>query len=108
MCAGVKLISRPASIRVSRSVASRAPLVMYHCLVEMISSGRSPFSKNFTWCMIGFGSPISSPLSRSSSTIRCLRAEHGLAGELRVGGSARRRVCDRLGRLGDDAAVWRR
>ena len=43
---------------------------MYHWRVVMISSGLSPFSKNFTGCVIGFGSPIRSPDSRSSSTTR--------------------------------------
>ncbi len=70
MCAGTKLISRPAVTSVSRSSASRAPFLMYHWRVEMISSGRSPFSKNLTACTMGLGSPSSSPDSRSSSTLR--------------------------------------
>jgi hypothetical protein len=44
---------------------------MYHCRVVTISSGRSPFSKNFTGCVICFGSPWRSPDSFSSSTTRC-------------------------------------
>ena len=40
-----------------------------HCRLVTISSGRSPFSKNFTACVIGRGSPTRSPLSFSSSTI---------------------------------------
>ncbi len=46
---------------------------MNHCLLVTISTGRSPFSKNFTARVTGCGSPISSPDSPSSSTIR-LRA----------------------------------
>ena len=42
---------------------------MNHCLLVMISSGRSPFSKNFTGCSIGFGSDASAPASASSPAI---------------------------------------
>ena len=70
MKSGWKSIARPASSSFSRSASSRAPFVMYHCRVVMISSGLSPFSKNLTGWVIGFGSPIRSPDSRSSSTTR--------------------------------------
>ena len=66
---GVKFTSRPRSSMAARSFSSRAPLLMYHWRVETISSGLSPFSKNLTGCVIGFGSPISSPLAVSSSTM---------------------------------------
>ncbi len=46
---------------------------MNHCLLVTISTGRSPFSKNFTALITGVGSPTSSPERSSSSTIR-LRA----------------------------------
>ncbi len=42
---------------------------MYHWRLVTISSGFSPFSKNLTWWVIGFGSPTSALCSRSSSTI---------------------------------------
>ena len=42
---------------------------MNHWRLVTISSGRSPFSKNFTGCVIGRGSPMSSPDAVSSSTI---------------------------------------
>ncbi len=34
---------------------------MNHCRLVTISTGRSPFSKNFTARVTGVGSPISSP-----------------------------------------------
>ena len=52
-------------------------VLMNHCRLVTISSGRSPFSKYFTACVMGRGSPISSPDALSSSTIavRALAAE---------------------------------
>ena len=43
---------------------------MNHCREVMISTGRSPFSKNFTARVTASGSPARSPASASSSTIR--------------------------------------
>lgn len=57
----------------SRSSPSRAPLRMYHCRVETISSGRSPFSKNFTAWLNGLPTAVMSPVACSFSTI-ALRA----------------------------------
>jgi hypothetical protein len=43
---------------------------MNHWRLVMISSGRSPFSKNFTGWVIGRGAAVRSPDSASISTIR--------------------------------------
>ncbi len=63
--------------------ASRAPLRMYHWRLVTISSGRSPFSKNFTACVIGRGSPIEVARPRAA-------ARRSRALRLRDGGLARR------------------
>ena len=43
---------------------------MYHWRVVTISSGLSPFSKNFTCCTVGRGSPSVKPAASSASTMR--------------------------------------
>ena len=100
MWSGTHWISRPRATRASRRSASRPPLRMYHCRVVTISSGRSPFSKNFTGWVIGFGSPSQVTGLAQQLHDALLGAEHGLAGQLVVGprGHAGRRV-------GEDPAV---
>ena len=51
-----------------RRSVSRPPLRMYHWRLVTISSGRSPFSKNLTGCMMARGSPSIAPHSRNIST----------------------------------------
>ena len=70
MKSGCQSSSLPSEMSVSRSSASRAPLRMYHCRVDTISSGRSPFSKNFTGWLKGLETSSSSPDSCSNSTMR--------------------------------------
>ena len=41
---------------------------MNHCRLVTISSGRVPFSQNFTGCSIGLGAPSIPPAARNSST----------------------------------------
>ena len=72
--------------------------------METISSGLSPFSKNLTAWLIGFGSPMSSPDSRSSSTTLALALNTVLPAMLRIGGLGGIRGDDIRG-VGDDAAV---
>ena len=69
MYGGCQCSSRPRSIRRSRCSSVR----MNHCRLVMISTGRSPFSKNFTARVTCSGSPTMSPACASSSRIR-LRA----------------------------------
>ncbi|CAB4553765.1 unannotated protein [freshwater metagenome] len=71
MKSGTKFSSLPKPISRSLRSESRPPFFMYHWRVETISRGLSPFSKNLTSCVIGFGSPIMSPDSWSNSTILC-------------------------------------
>ncbi len=65
MYGGCHLSWRPRA-----SSSSRCSIVrMNHCRLVTISTGRSPFSKNFTARVTGWGSPIRSPACSSSSTI---------------------------------------
>ena len=66
MYGGCQWSSRPRSISASRCTIVR----MNHWRLVTISTGRSPFSKNFTARVTGVGSPTSSPDSSSSSRIR--------------------------------------
>ena len=78
---------------------------MYHWRVETISSGLSPFSKNFTGCVIGFGLADAGRRTRAAARPRpASRENDGLAGELGVGRAAGLGG-DGVGRLGEDAAV---
>ena len=70
MCGGCQASSLPRCSSSSRTPVSRPPLRRYHCRLVTTSSGRSPFSKNFTWWVIALGSPTRSPDSTSISTIR--------------------------------------
>ena len=78
--------AEPARVRGACRAARRRepPLRMYHCRLLTISSGRSPFSKNFTGCVIGFGSPTRSPDSCEHLDDPPLRLLRGLARELGV------------------------
>ena len=69
MKSGTQSSSSPLPRSAWRSSSSRPPLRMYHCRLEMISRGRSPFSKNFTGWVIGRGSPSRSPASANNSAI---------------------------------------
>ena len=53
MYSGCHCSSRPRAS--SPSLCSM--VLKNHCRLVTISSGRSPFSKNFTWCVIGRGAP---------------------------------------------------
>ena len=70
MCGGCQSSSAPRASNFSRSARSRPPLRRYHCRVVTISSGLSPFSKNFTGWLMVLGSPTRSPDSVSSPTMR--------------------------------------
>ena len=61
MKSGWKATSLPRLTSLSPSFLSLPPFFMYHCLVETISRGFSPFSKNFTGWVIGLASPTMSP-----------------------------------------------
>ena len=74
MYSGCHASSAPRASSCPRSAGSRPPLVMYHWRVVTISSGLSPFSKNLTGWVIGFGSPSVWPASVSSSAMRSLAA----------------------------------
>ena len=74
MWAGTKSSASPRASSASRSSASLPPLAMYHWRLVTISSGRSPFSKNFTGWVMGSGSPSIAPASSSISTMRCWAA----------------------------------
>ena len=52
------------------SMASLSGYRMIHWCDVTISSGRVPFSQNFTGCVMGRGSPSVRPASVSSSTMR--------------------------------------
>ena len=69
MKSGCHSNSSPRCSNAARNVSSRPPLRTYHCRLVTISSGRSPFSKNLTGCMIARGSPRRSPEVLSISTI---------------------------------------
>ncbi len=94
--------------RSSRPRAKRSSVggyLMNHCQLVTISSGRLPFSQNFTGCVIGLGSPTMSPDSVSISTMRCLRLRDRASGDLgprAVGVDARWGVLDDATVASDD------
>ena len=80
---------------------------MNHCQLVTISSGRLPFSQNFTGWVIGFGSPTMSPDSVSSSTMRvcaCETVRPAISVQGPFGGDALRRVLDDAAVTADDRA----
>ena len=70
MYSGCHWSSRPLASSAARSSGARLPFLMYHCLVVTISSGIWPYSKNFTACRIGSGSPRTAPAACSRSVTR--------------------------------------
>ena len=105
MWAGTKSSSSPRASSASRRSASLPPLAMYHWRLVTISRGLSPFSKNFTGCGDGSGSPSITPASPSISTMRLLGGEDRLARELGVRGERRPRTSRPCGASAEQAAV---
>ena len=93
LVAGPHVRRVPGSSRPRASSCSRRSIVrMNHCRLVMISSGRSPFSKNFTACVIGLGSPTRSPDSREQLDDPSARACRRSARRARRSRAARGRV----------------
>ena len=98
--AAARLPSASSSARRSRS---RPPLRRYHCRDVTISSGRSPFSKNFTGCVIG--TRLAVELARGLQLLDddLLRLLHVATRDRAVGGRAVGR--EPLGRIRLEPAV---
>ena len=64
------------------------PLAMYHWRVVTISSGLSPFSKNLTGCVMGFGLALHHARLAEHLDDALLGGEDRLAGEFGVRGEA--------------------